>query len=41
MVDVDGENATIDNLLMSCRVMGRAIEDGMLGAIEERLAARA
>ena len=37
MVEVDGEEARIGNLLMSCRVMGRAIEDGVLAAIEERL----
>ena len=37
MVEVDGETARIDNLLMSCRVMGRAIEDGVLAAIEDRL----
>lgn len=40
MVDVDGVTATVDNLLMSCRVMGRAIEDGLLAAIEERLQGR-
>ena len=37
MVEVDGDEAAIANLLMSCRVMGRAIEDSVLTAIEQRL----
>lgn len=39
MVEIDGDQASLGNLLMSCRVMGRAIEDGVLTAIEDRLAA--
>ena len=38
MVRVDGGTAHIENLLMSCRVMGRAIEDGVVAAVEQRLA---
>lgn len=40
MLTVAGRTATIDNLLMSCRVMGRHIEDAVLAAVEERLAAQ-
>ena len=39
MLEVDGDEARIVNLLMSCRVMGRAIEDDVMAAIEDRLAA--
>lgn len=37
MVEVDGTTATVSNLLMSCRVMGRAIEDATFAAIEKHL----
>lgn len=37
MVTKDGETATIDNFLMSCRVMGRQIENAILEAVESRL----
>ncbi len=39
MVSTDGNVATIDNLLMSCRVMGRYIEDSAINSIEEKLIA--
>lgn len=38
MVSVAGDEATIDNLLMSCRVMGRHIEDAIVEAVEVALA---
>lgn len=34
----DGNTAYVDNFLMSCRVMGRQIENAILRAVEERLA---
>ncbi|MCD8103938.1 MAG: HAD-IIIC family phosphatase [Lachnospiraceae bacterium] len=37
MVTVDGDAAEIENFLMSCRVMGRKIEDAVIEAIENRL----
>lgn len=39
MVSTQPGVATIDNLLMSCRVMGRHIEDAIVAAVEERLSA--
>lgn len=33
----DGTTAVVDNFLMSCRVMGRMVEDAILGAVLERL----
>lgn len=39
MITRDGRSATIDNLLMSCRVMGRHIEDAVMNAVEEQLMA--
>lgn len=38
MVRVAGATAHIENLLMSCRVMGRAIEDSVIAAVERHLA---
>ncbi|TJX13953.1 HAD-IIIC family phosphatase [Tissierella creatinini] len=40
MVSTDGNVATIDNLLMSCRVMGRFIEDTAINSIEQKLMAQ-
>lgn len=37
MVSVNEDKAQIDNLLMSCRVMGRHIEDTVITAVEEEL----
>lgn len=37
MVSASGTKAHIDNLLMSCRVMGRRIEDTTIDAVETRL----
>ena len=35
---IDGENLYIENFLMSCRVMGRQIEDSIIFAIEKQMA---
>jgi FkbH-like protein len=35
---IDGHTATLQSFLMSCRVVGRAIETAFLGALLERLA---
>ncbi len=37
MINRGGESATIDNFLMSCRVMGRQIENAILEAIENKI----
>jgi len=37
MASIDGAQAQIDNLLMSCRVMGRHIEDTVMTALEKKL----
>ena len=37
MVKKEGDTATIDNFLMSCRVMGRQIENAILEAVENKL----
>lgn len=37
---VEGDTAVVDNFLMSCRVMGRMVEDAILGAVFENLAAQ-
>jgi len=37
MISENGDKAKIDNLLMSCRVMGRYIEDAVIAAVEEKL----
>jgi FkbH-like protein len=37
---IDGDTATLQSFLMSCRVVGRAIETAFLGALLERLAER-
>lgn len=37
LVSTHGENAVIDNFLMSCRVMSRQIEDAFIFAIEKKL----
>lgn len=37
MISRDGCKASIDNILMSCRVMGRQIEDAIVEAIENKL----
>lgn len=38
MVSREGDAAHIDNLLMSCRIMGRHIEDSVVAAVEAKLA---
>jgi FkbH-like protein len=40
MIHREGERATIDNILMSCRVMGRQIEDAIHYGVERRLLAQ-
>ena len=35
----DGDTAVIDNFLMSCRVMGRKVEDAILDAVLKKLQA--
>lgn len=37
MIHKEGNSAAIDNFLMSCRVMGRQIENAILEAVENRL----
>lgn len=37
MIRCHGKNAVIDNYLMSCRVMGRSIENAIINAIMEKL----
>lgn len=37
MVSIADQVATIDNLLMSCRVMGRCVEDSVVAAVEQHL----
>lgn len=40
MARIEGRNAYIDNFLMSCRVMGRQIEDAFMQAVKDDLASR-
>jgi FkbH-like protein len=37
---VDGEEAAVDTLLLSCRVLGRRVEDALLAFLAQRAAAR-
>lgn len=37
MISIGGKIARIDNFLMSCRVMGRYIEDAVIDSVEKRL----
>jgi len=37
MISTDGTDAEIDNMLMSCRVMGRYIEDTVINSVETEL----
>ena len=36
ILELDGTDATIDTLLLSCRVLGRRVEDALLAFLAER-----